>query len=227
MDGNSRWATQQGLPTLVGHQRGVDALRRTVAAARRWGIRALTVYAFSQENWQRDVGEVSFLMDLFSATLPQQLPELQANGVRLQFIGERGRLPQALQQQVAACEAVTAGNSDLTLTVAVSYSGQQDVADAAAALVAAACRGELKPEDVTPALVARHLSTAALTAQHGPPDLTIRTSGEQRLSNWMLFESAFTELCFLNVLFPDFGEEHFAAALQQYAGRQRRYGRRV
>lgn len=226
MDGNSRWATRQGLPALLGHERGVAALKAAVITAREWGIAALTVYAFSVENWQRKAAEVSFLMDLFQSALQQQLPELQSHGVRLQFMGQLDRLPQALQQQCLACEVATSGNSGLLLTVAASYSAQEDVAQAVQKLAAQVQAGQLQPQEITPALISQHLSSAAVTGAVGPPDLCIRTSGEQRLSNFMLLESAYTELCFLDVLWPAFSKEHFAAAVQQYAVRQRRYGRR-
>ncbi|KAF6259305.1 Decaprenyl diphosphate synthase-like protein [Scenedesmus sp. NREL 46B-D3] len=218
MDGNSRWAEARGLPAWVGHERGVAALRAAVLAAQEWGIPALTVYAFSLDNWQRDKAEVTFLMDLFRSALRQQLPELQRNGVRLQFMGQVELLPPALQQQMADCTAATAGNSQLLLNVAVSYSAQHDMTAAVQRLAQRVQEGSLTPE--------QQLASAAVTAAVGPPDLLIRTSGEQRLSNFMLFEAAYTELCFLDCMWPDFDKQQFDAALQQYAQRQRRFGRR-
>uniref|UniRef100_A0A383WCT0 Alkyl transferase n=1 Tax=Tetradesmus obliquus TaxID=3088 RepID=A0A383WCT0_TETOB len=226
MDGNSRWAESRGLPAWVGHERGVAALRAAVIAARDWGIPALTVYAFSLENWQRDRSEVTFLMNLFQSALQQQLPELQRNGVRLHFMGQLELLPPGLQQRIAACSAATAGNSGLLLNVAVSYSAQHDMVGAVQRLAQLVQEGSLAPEQITPALISQALSSAAVTAAVGPPDLLIRTSGEQRLSNFMLFEAAYTELCFLDCLWPDFDKQQFEAALQQYAQRQRRYGKR-
>jgi undecaprenyl diphosphate synthase len=148
MDGNSRWATRQGLPAFVGHERGVRALRQAVITTREWRIPALTVYAFSVENWQRDAAEVAFLMDLFGSSLRQQLPELRQQGVRLRFIGQLERLPQQLQDQIAACTAATAGNSELLLTVAVSYSAQLDMAQAVQRLARLVQAGQLAPEQV-------------------------------------------------------------------------------
>lgn len=149
LDGNARWATRQGLPAFVGHERGVAALKSAVITAREWGIPALTVYAFSTENWQRAADEVAFLMDLFHSALQQQLPELQANGVRLLFIGQLHRLPTSLQQQVAACEAATAANTGLLMTVAVSYSAQEDIAAAVQQLAHKVAAGQLNPAEVS------------------------------------------------------------------------------
>eukprot|EP00878_Enallax_costatus_P040892 GHUV01047299.1.p2 GENE.GHUV01047299.1~~GHUV01047299.1.p2 ORF type:complete len:167 (+),score=74.43 GHUV01047299.1:1384-1884(+) len=165
-------------------------------------------------------------MNLFHSALQQQLPELQQHGVRLHFMGELHRLPQRLQQQIADYEAATADNTQLLLNVAVSYSSQQDMVSAVQQIAQQVQQGELMPEQITPVLLSRHLASSAATAAAGPPDLLIRTSGEQRLSNFMLWECAYTELCFEDVMWPDFDKQRFEKALQHYAQRQRRFGRR-
>eukprot|EP00879_Flechtneria_rotunda_P026390 GHRR01028135.1.p1 GENE.GHRR01028135.1~~GHRR01028135.1.p1 ORF type:complete len:168 (+),score=69.28 GHRR01028135.1:241-744(+) len=165
-------------------------------------------------------------MDLLQNALRQQLPELQQSGVQLHFMGELHLLPQVLQEQMVACEAATAGNMQLVLNIAVSYSGQADITAALQALARQVVAGQLTPQQITSELLAQSLSSASVTAAVGPPDLLIRTSGEQRLSNFMLWELAYTELCFLDVMWPDFGKQQFQLALHQYSQRQRRYGQR-
>lgn len=226
MDGNFRYAQAHGWQLSAGHEAGVAALRRTVESCARFGVRGLTVYAFSEENWQRDGAEVAFLMALFERALRDELERLEDNNVRLRFIGSLERLPLGLQQSIVRAEAQTARNDGLLLTVAVSYSAQADIAGAARRLAEAVAEGRMRPEEVTAAAVASQLSTAPTLSEVGPPDLLIRTSNMQRLSNFLLFELAYAELWFEDVLWPAFGEEHLVRALRQYAARERRFGGR-
>jgi undecaprenyl diphosphate synthase len=220
MDGNGRWAERRGLPRAVGHERGAEAVRRTVTAARQLGLGALTLFAFSQQNWGRPSPEVAQLMALFAAFLVRERSELVRTGVRLRAIGERGRLPPELQAELAATERATAGGGALTLSVAVSYGGREDLVRAARGLVEAACAGTLAPAAVDEAALGGALSTAGLP----PVDLVIRTSGEQRLSNFLLWEAAYAELYFTPCLWPDFGATELGAALASYDRRERRFG---
>jgi undecaprenyl diphosphate synthase len=220
MDGNGRWAQHRGLPRLCGHERGADAVRRTVTAARELGLEALTLYAFSEQNWGRPTAEVHHLMALMRAYLRRERDELRRTGVRLGLIGDRTRLPAEVRCELETTEAATAGNSQLLLTLAVSYGGREDLVQAARTLAAAAARGALAPEAITETTLA-----AALASHQLPPvDLLVRTSGEQRLSNFMLWEVAYAELYFTPVLWPDFGEPQLRAALAAYANRERRFG---
>jgi undecaprenyl diphosphate synthase len=220
MDGNGRWAQRRGLPRLCGHERGADAVRRTVTAARELGLEALTLYAFSEQNWGRPVAEVHHLMALMRAYLRREREELRRTGVRLALIGDRARLPADVRCELEITEAATAANTQLQLTLAVSYGGREDLVHAARALAAAAVRGELAPEGITEATLA-----AALASHQLPPvDLLVRTSGEQRLSNFMLWELAYAELHFTPVAWPDFGEAHLREALAAYDARERRFG---
>eukprot|EP00877_Chromochloris_zofingiensis_P014988 jgi/Chrzof1/9743/Cz04g14070.t1 len=226
MDGNSRWARLHGLDITAGHNRGIQALQAAIHCCQQNGIPALTVYAFSQENWSRASVEVNFLMALFQRSIQQHIADLGQQGVRLKFIGQLGRLPGSLQQTITRAESETAGNTALLLTVAISYSSRQDITQAAKYVATMVAEGKLRPDQVTEDLLEAHLSTAHLVSEVGAPDLLIRTSGEQRLSNYLLWEMAYTELYFTNVLWPDFKPEHFYAALKEYAARDRRYGRR-
>jgi undecaprenyl diphosphate synthase len=220
MDGNGRWAERRGLPRLCGHERGADAVRRTVTAARKLGLQALTLYAFSEQNWGRPRGEVQHLMSLMRAYLRRERQELQQNGVRLRLIGDRARLPPEVRRELDATEAATATNTALLLTLAVSYGAREDLVQAARTLAAAAQRGQLAPDTIS------EVSLAAALTTHGlpPVDLVVRTSGEHRLSNFLLWEAAYAELYFTPVLWPDFGEDLLRAALEAYSGRQRRFG---
>jgi len=214
MDGNGRWAKNRGRARNYGHRAGVRAARHMVRACSSHGVPALTVLAFSQENWQRPEGEVSLLMQLFLRTLSRELDTLHKNDIRLRFIGDHSDFPRALRALMAESERKTAQNGALQLTVAVGYGGQWDVAQAAARCVQEGVA--VTPEHIDP-----RLQTAGLPA----PDLLIRTGGERRLSNFMLWQLAYAELYFTDTLWPDFGEEEFAAALAWYAGRERRFGR--
>eukprot|EP00898_Chlorokybus_atmophyticus_P001201 jgi/Chlat1/2081/Chrsp17S02810 len=226
MDGNSRWAQQRGLPASVGYERGIEALRRVVRCCRKCGIRALTVFAFSTDNWRRPMEEVSALMTLMTCTFSAQVPDLRRNGVRVRVIGDRSMLPAALQRQIASAEASTADNTDLVLNVAVNYSGRQDVVAACKAVAAQVAEGSLSVSDIDEDVVSQLLSTSSPSVDVSDPDLLIRTSGEQRLSNFLLWQLAYTEFFFTPVLWPDFSEEHFQEALSSFAHRQRRFGAR-
>ena len=221
MDGNGRWAQRRGLPRPAGHQAGAEAVRRVVEESVRLGVRVLTLFAFSSENWRRPRHEVSLLMDLFFRALKRELPRLKANGVRLRIIGDRTAFSDRLQQRMGDAETATAGGDRLLLQVAANYGGRWDITQAARALARAVRARELDPEAIDEDRFAAALSFA----DAGDPDLLIRTGGEQRLSNFLLWQSAYTELCFTDTLWPDFDAAAYAQVLQAFAGRQRRFGR--
>ncbi|HEX4872693.1 MAG TPA: polyprenyl diphosphate synthase [Nevskiaceae bacterium] len=214
MDGNGRWARQRGEPRAMGHRAGVGAARRILRSAHRAGVEFLTVFAFSQENWKRPETEVKLLMQLFIKTLSREVNALQRNGVRLRFIGDHSQFSPELRAEMQRAVAMTADNEGLKLVVAVGYGGQWDIAQSAQKLMA---RGAT----ITPEALEAGLDTAGLP----PPDLLIRTGGERRISNFLLWQLAYTELYFCDVLWPDFDEAHFREALHWYAGRDRRFGR--
>ena len=222
MDGNGRWAAARRLPRLAGHREGARAVRRTIEAAIDHGVPWLTLYAFSSENWRRPAGEVRDLTGLLRHYVRSELAELAGAGVRLRVIGERDRFPADIQADLARAEADTAANARLNLTVALSYGARAELALAARRIAAEARAGTLDPASVDEAAVAARLFTAGTP----DPDLLIRTSGEQRLSNFLLWQAAYAELVFQDVLWPDYGEAPFAAALAQYARRERRFGAR-
>jgi len=220
MDGNGRWAKRRGLPRTLGHPRGVEAIRRTVRAAPRLGVRWLTLYAFSTENWRRPPGEVSEVMRLMKSYVNSDLDQLAEEGVRVRILGRREGLAPDVAEIVERAEARTAHNDAFHLQVAFNYGARADIVDAAKALMAAAARGEMAAEDLDEAAFAARLSTA-----HAPPlDLLIRTSGEQRLSNFLLWEAAYSEFVFQDVLWPDYGSDHLQAAIAEFQKRERRYG---
>jgi undecaprenyl diphosphate synthase len=219
MDGNGRWAKARGLPRIAGHRRGGDAVRRTVQAAGELGIAYLTLFGFSSENWKRPVGEVDDLMGLLRHYIRAEIAELQAKNVRVRVIGERTRLPPDIVTLIDNAESLTAGNTGLRLTIALSYGGRAEIAAAARAIAAAVQQGKLAPEAVDEAMVARHL----LTADMPDPDLVIRTSGEQRISNFLLWQTAYAEFVFTSTLWPDFGRADLEKALRDYHRRERRY----
>jgi undecaprenyl diphosphate synthase len=220
MDGNGRWAEQRGYPRVFGHRRGATALRATVRACAERGVRVLTVFAFSSENWRRPSAEVGALMQLFLQSLRREVRRLHEAGVRLRFVGERGRFDPTLQARMAEAEELTAGNERMTLVVAVNYGGRWDIAQAARALAGEVAAGRLAPEAVDELALARHLALGDLPE----PDLLIRTGGEQRISNFLLWQLAYAELYFTPVLWPDFDAEALDRALAWYAGRERRFG---
>jgi undecaprenyl diphosphate synthase len=222
MDGNGRWAASRRLPKLAGHREGARAVRRTIEAAIENRVAWLTIYAFSSENWRRPAGEVVDLTGLLRQYLKSEIAELKQNGVRLRVIGDRARFDHDIQQDLATAEADTAGNVRLNLTVALSYGARAEIAAAARSLAKAVFDRRLDAEQIDEDRLAGALFTAGMP----DPDLVIRTSGEQRLSNFLLWQAAYAELVFLDVLWPDFAAEHFTAALAEYARRERRFGAR-
>jgi undecaprenyl diphosphate synthase len=222
MDGNGRWAAARRLPKVAGHREGARAVRRTIEAAIHNGVEWLTLYAFSSENWRRPAGEIIDLTGLLRQYLRSEIAELASNGVRLRVIGDRSRFDADIRKDLAAAELRTAPNTRLNLNVALSYGARDEIAAAARAVAEAAVAGKIDPARLDEALFADFLATAGMP----DPDLVIRTSGEQRLSNFLLWQAAYAELVFLDVLWPDFGPEHFALALGEYARRERRFGAR-
>lgn len=222
MDGNGRWAATRGLPRIAGHREGARAVRRTIEAAIRSGVGWLTLYAFSSENWRRPVREVTDLTGLLRHYLKSEVAELSANGVRLRIIGDRDRFDDDIRQNLRAAEALTARNTRLNLTIALSYGGRTEIAAATRAIAEAAAAGALDTASIDEATVSKFLFTGGMP----DPDVIVRTSGERRLSNFLLWQSAYAELVFQDVLWPDFGAAHFAAALDEFARRERRFGAR-
>jgi undecaprenyl diphosphate synthase len=220
MDGNGRWAKQRARPRTFGHSEGVEALRRTVEAAGELGVRYLTVFGFSTENWRRPVEEVNALFDLLRLYVARDLDKLSREGVRVRVIGERAGLQHDIAAIIENAEEKTRHNDKLNLTIAFNYGGQDEIARAAQRIATDVAKGALKPGDVTPQLFESYLDTADLPA----PDMLIRTSGESRLSNFMLWQAAYTELVFVDVLWPDFGKAALAEAIDVFQRRDRRYG---
>jgi undecaprenyl diphosphate synthase len=218
MDGNGRWAEARGLPVGAGHREGTRALRRTVEAAIDFGVRSLAVYAFSTENWARPEGEVATLMDILSETIDRELPDLARQGVRTRFIGRRDRVPEELRVKMDALEQTTEDLETLLLWIAVDYGGRDEIVRAARRIV----EDGLPPEAVDDQAVAERLYAPELPEI----DLLIRTSGELRISNFMLWEAAYAELVFSDTLWPDFGEDDLREALAEFANRKRRFGAR-
>ena len=220
MDGNGRWAVERGLPRMEGHRRGVEALRRAIRAASDLGIRYLTVYAFSTENWRRPRDEVSFLMGLLKRYIRNDLAELHASGVHIRVIGERAGLPGDIAGLLDEAVATTRGNTKLNLIIAFNYGARQEITAALRRIGEKIAAGALAPADISPGLIGDHLDTADIP----DPDLIIRTSGEQRLSNFLLWQAAYAEFVFLDIKWPDFDRAAFERALADYAERQRRFG---
>jgi len=220
MDGNRRWAQARGLPVALGHKAGAEAARRATEAAGEMGVQWLTLFAFSSENWRRPVDEVSALTGLLRLYLKSEVATLVKEGVRLRVIGDHGRFGPELARAIESAEAATAGGTRLNLTVALSYGGRAELVAAARAIAQAAKEGRLDPDALDEARFGNFLQTA----QMPDPDLVIRTSGEQRLSNFLLWQSAYAEFLFLDVLWPDFSRAHLAAAIEDYGRRERRYG---
>lgn len=214
MDGNGRWASRRFLPRVAGHKQGVDVLRRFVKACAARGVAVLTVFAFSSENWQRPADEVSGLMDLLAVALSREVPQLKADGVALHFVGERARLSAKVAAGMARAEAETAGNTRLVLNVCFNYGGRWDIAQAAAKVAA---QGLVMTE--------ANLDAAMALAHVPPPDLIIRTGGEQRLSNFLLWQAAYAEFYFSDKLWPEFDDAALDAAIEEFHSRERRYGK--
>ncbi|WP_119458638.1 isoprenyl transferase [Rhodospirillaceae bacterium SYSU D60014] len=220
MDGNGRWAKARGLPRTAGHHRGADAVRRALTGAGELGISYLTLYGFSSENWKRPAAEVDDLMGLLRIYLQREIAELHASGVRLRVIGERERLGEDLVRLISAAEQRTVDNTRLNLTVALSYGGRGEIALAARRIAAEVKAGRLTPDEIDEPLFAKYLLTAGIP----DPDLVIRTSGEKRISNFLLWQSAYAELVFMDRLWPDFTKEDLQDAIREFQCRDRRYG---
>jgi len=220
MDGNGRWAQQRNRPRTFGHQAGLKALRRVVEHAGTIGIRELTVFAFSSENWNRPRKEVSRLMELFMRALDREAKELAENGVRIRFIGNLQDFAPELQRKIEAAMSVTAGNDRMTLNVAAAYGGRWDIVQAARRLAGDAANGRIRPEDIDERSFAHYL----VLGESPDPDLFIRTGGEMRISNFLLWHCAYTEFYFSPVLWPDFGPDELDQAVAVFGRRQRRYG---
>ena len=221
MDGNGRWAKQRGLPRTEGHIRGQDALRTTLRAAARRGIKYLTVYTFSTENWSRPQEEVDALMSILVSAIHAETPQLIAEGVRMRAIGDLSRLPQQAQDSLAESIELTKDGAQITLILALSYSSRDEIRRASQRLAAEAAAGRLRPEEITEELISSYLDTA----EYPDPDLVIRTGGEERISNYLLWQSAYSELYFSEIYWPDFGQEALDEALAAYASRERRFGK--
>ena len=220
MDGNGRWAKARGLPRTAGHKRGADAVKRIVKCAGDIGISYLTLFGFSSENWQRPESEVRDLLGLLRFYLENDIAELVANGIRLNIIGDRRRLPGETVKLIENAEARTSANTKMVLTIALSYGGRQEIAAAAQALAEDCVAGRMTPADITTEVFAQRL----FTADTPDPDLLIRTSGEQRISNFLLWQLAYSELVFTETLWPDFGQKELEAAIATFRSRERRYG---
>jgi undecaprenyl diphosphate synthase len=220
MDGNGRWAAARGLPRIAGHRRGAEAVRRTVSGAIELGIPYLTLFGFSSENWNRSSSEIEDLMGLLRHYLLAEIAELHRNGIRLQVIGQIDRFAPDIVQLIQRTETLTRDNSAITLTMALSYGGRAEIVAAARTIAAEAAAGNLSVDAIDEECVARHLFTVGLP----DPDLLIRTSGEQRISNFLLWQGAYAELVFTKTLWPDFAKSDLEGAIAEYWGRERRYG---
>ncbi len=220
MDGNGRWAQQRRRPRMIGHRAGARAVNRTIDFCLGHGIAALTLFAFSSENWGRPQDEVDALMKLFLGALDREVDELHRRGVRVRFIGDRSRFAASIVQRMDKAEQRTAANATMTLSIAASYGGRQDIAFAARALAEQVAAGSLRPDQIDEALLGQHVALADMPA----PDLFIRTGGDTRISNFLLWQLAYTELWFTEVLWPDFDAAILQQALDDYAGRERRFG---
>lgn len=220
MDGNGRWATERGWPRLVGHRRGAERVREIVKACPALGIRWLTVYAFSTENWKRSTEEVLGLMAIFARYIEREADRLAAEGVRMRFIGDRSRLDPKLQRMMAGIETRTAGFSRLNFTVAINYGGRDEISRTMRAIAADVAAGRLSPDDVTESLISTRLDTGDLP----DPDLVIRTSGETRTSNFLPWQSAYSEYEFTPTLWPDFSAEELGQIVARFGNRDRRFG---
>uniref|UniRef100_A0A1D1XW26 Alkyl transferase n=1 Tax=Anthurium amnicola TaxID=1678845 RepID=A0A1D1XW26_9ARAE len=226
MDGNSRWARERGLPTSAGHEAGYRALREIVRLSGSWGVKVLTVFAFSSENWLRPKTEVDFLMRLFEGVIRENLEDFKRQGIRLCIIGDSTKLPRSLQDLAKEAAEVTKHNAVIELLVAVSYSGRGDIVQACQKIAQRVRDRLLEPADITESVIEEELETNC-TINSPYPDLLIRTSGELRLSNFLLWQSAYTELCFARSLWPDFGETEYIEALSSFQERKRRFGQRM
>jgi undecaprenyl diphosphate synthase len=221
MDGNGRWAKRQGLPRIMGHKRGVDALKDLLRCCQDWGIQALTAYAFSTENWKRPQEEVDFLMTLFQRVLRQELREMVEENVQIKFVGNLQDLPRSLQQEISRSMEETKDNRGIRFSVATNYGGRQEILQACQAIAKLVQQGLLQPNEIDEQMFESHLYTAGIT----DPDLLIRTSGEMRLSNFLLWQMAYGEIYITDALWPDFDRAEFHRALYAYQQRERRFGK--
>lgn len=221
MDGNGRWANKRHLPRAAGHKAGVSATRKIVENSAKNAIEALTIFAFSSENWNRPKTEVSSLMSLFISTITSEVKKLHKQNVRVQFIGDCSRFSEKLQSSIQESEALTMNNTGLRLNIAANYGGRWDVVNACKLLLSDMVSSDMAVDDITEELLDSYISLNDLP----PPDLFIRTGGEQRISNFLIWQLAYSELYFVDTLWPDFSDEDFDAALKWYAGRQRRFGK--
>jgi undecaprenyl diphosphate synthase len=220
MDGNGRWASQRGLPRVEGHRRGVEALRRTVRAAGEIGIRVLTIFSFSSENWSRPRQEILDLMGLLRRFIRHDLAELHASGVRVKIVGERPSLEPEIRRLLDEAEELTKDNTGLLLVVAFNYGSRDEIARATQRIAEDVAAGRIKPEDINATMIGSHLDTAGIE----DPDLIIRTSGEQRLSNFLLWQAAYSEFVFVPVYWPEFDKAALESAIAEYHRRERRFG---
>lgn len=221
MDGNGRWAAKRGMPRSLGHKKGAERVKEIVQAAGELGVKYLTLYAFSTENWQRSPDEVNDLMDLLRQYLKSELSELQKNGVRIVFIGEREMLPADIRASMKRLEVDTQNNDKLTVCIALSYGSRQEIVQAAKKIATLAKRGDIKPEEIDDKMFSDMLYTQGIP----DPDLVIRTSGEQRLSNYLLWQVAYAEFYFSEVLWPDFDRTELEKIIENFNKRERRYGK--
>ena len=220
MDGNGRWAKAQGKPRVFGHKNGVSAVRKTISTAAKLGIKAITLFAFSSENWRRPEEEVGVLMELFISVLSTEVKKLHKNNLRLRIIGDKSRFSERLQSKIAQAEALTQDNTGMVINIAANYGGKWDITQAVRDIAAQVSRGELLLEEIDEAVVANHLTMADLPEV----DLLIRTSGECRISNFMLWQLAYAEMYFTPVFWPEFGEESLIEAVTWFVNRERRFG---
>jgi undecaprenyl diphosphate synthase len=221
MDGNGRWAKRQGLPRVVGHRQGVDTLKDLLRCCKDWGIESLTAYAFSTENWGRPAEEVDFLMILFERMLRQELEQMHLEGVRIRFVGDLTALPKSLQAEMQRSMTETADNKAIQFTVAINYGSRHEIVKVCRQLAEMVEHEQLKPEDITEKLFEEHLYTSGAS----DPDLLIRTSGEMRISNFLLWQIAYSEIYFTDILWPEFNRAEFHRALIDYQERDRRFGK--
>lgn len=220
MDGNGRWAQKRGLPRVAGHKAGVETVRSVITACVEMGVEVVTLFAFSSENWRRPEKEVSLLMSLFLVALQREVKKLHKNGVCLRIVGDVSAFDNKIQEQIKKSEELTKDNKKLVLNIAANYGGQWDITQSVKSLAKKIEAGELKAEEITSSLISENLSMSDLPE----PDLFIRTGGEQRISNFLIWQLAYSELYFTDTLWPDFDKHEFELALESFAGRQRRFG---
>ncbi len=221
MDGNGRWAKQQGLPRIAGHQQGAKTVKSLLRCCKDWGVANFTVYAFSTENWRRPAAEVDFLMKLFEGLLDSELAKLHEEGVRVRFLGDRSQVPIGLQRMMDKSIVTTEHNRAVTFSIAINYGGRHEILQACKSIATLIRAGELDPQSIDESVFTQYLDTTGLP----DPDLLIRTSGEQRLSNFLLWQLAYTELYVTNTHWPDFSNDEFTQAIADYQQRDRRFGK--